>query len=107
MQTSLFCLFTNSYLCGSLATIGQLWNRESNPVDQLVCVCVWLSGNRGSDLGAQSSSYQNVYPLGITWTLDSGLDRGLGYGLDYGLDFGLDSVLVLPFKEDYKCWIAQ
>ena len=26
--------------CGSLPLIGQLWNRESNSVDQLVCV--WL-----------------------------------------------------------------
>ena len=39
-QTSLFYLFTN-YLrtCCGLVTIGQLWNRKSHPVDQLVCVC--------------------------------------------------------------------
>ena len=44
-QTNLSCLCTNLIKvahytqCGSLATIGQ-WNGESNPVNQLVCVCV-------------------------------------------------------------------
>ena len=62
-QTSLFYLFTN-YLrtCCGLVTIGQLWNRKSHPVDQLVCVCVAVTTlrNRESDLGAQSSSYQKA-----------------------------------------------
>ena len=42
-------------LHGSLATIGQSWNRESSPVDQLA---VTTLGNSRSDLGAHFTPTQ-------------------------------------------------
>ena len=43
-------------------SMGQLWNRESNPVDQLVCMCVAVTTlvhrGKGNRSRCQSSSYQ-------------------------------------------------
>ena len=47
-----------------------------------------------------ASSYHSLSWVG---TKPSGVDCGL----DYGLDYGLDNFLVLRFKVDYECRIAQ
>ena len=42
--------------------IGQLWNRGSNPVGQLVYVCVAVTiQENGESIGAQFSSYSKAY----------------------------------------------
>lgn len=40
-------------------------------------------------------------PISLDWTIDWTMDNSF-----FGLDFRLNSVLVLPFIEEYECWIG-
>ena len=78
---------------------------ERNQVDSTQWMNAgWLNTTKESRLTQHSERKQVDSTKGRyeTWTLDWTVD----WTMDW-LHFGLDSVPVLPFKEDYKCWIAQ
>ena len=54
-----------------------------------------------------SGLFSRVGMICVTSPHVTSICTGLDYGLDYGLSWTVNSVLVLVFKEDFECLIAQ